>query len=247
MDKKVSNLDPDTQRHIEEMAIAVAERQAAEAPPDPLHPKELIRRRVQAEVQQQITEFFENFVKGLKELVTTLNELSQEDPKYYSEDVIAQLDKLSEGLTLLGENPEDNRSPREVAGITQDTMIIFNKAAAHLYEKKEYDKSSAVYSFLAFIDPGEPAYWMGSGNSEYFQQHYDKALANYKTVGEIDPQDPHCHFYSAHCYHELNENDKAIESANSAIEVIKRNPSLKEWLEQAEGLKEFLKETQHKH
>src|SRR5262249_30936875 len=106
----------------------------------------------------------------------------------------------------------------------------------------EYDQSSAVYGFLAFIDPSEPVYWMGMGNSEYFCQRFDKALKAYEVVAELDPDNLHCHFYSSHCHQELNHIDDAIESVEKANEVIKRNPGLKEWQEQANVLKAYFNE-----
>lgn len=247
MEKKTTILDEETKQHIQEMSKTMAEKMAEDAPPDPLHPKELLKKQLQIEMQTKITEFFERFVIGVKELVFNLIKLSENEPELYSDEIVAQMDKLGEGLESLGENPDETRSPREVCGLTNDTMKAFNRAVADLYENKQYEKSSAVYSFLSFLDPDEPAYWLGYGNSEYFCKRYENALRAYESAAIMDPGDPHCHLYSAHCHNELNQVDLALESVDKALEIIKKDPAMKEWEEPAEQLKLYLGDMAKKH
>lgn len=232
-------LDQITHKNIHEMAESIAIRLADDAPPDPLHPKELLKKQIQIDMQTTITQFFETFVVGIKELLTTLARLSVMEPELFSDEISAQFDKIGDGISKLSENPDDTKSLREMSGITNETIKAFNRAVSDLYEKKQYDKASAVYSFLTFLDPNEPAYWLGLGNSEFFQKNYEKALSAYSSVISLNTQNPVAQFYSAHCYLAMDQTDKAIEMADQALEVIKNIPSSAEQKEQKEQAEQF--------
>jgi tetratricopeptide (TPR) repeat protein len=238
-------LDEETQKKIEDISSSIAEKQANEAPPDPLHPKELLKKQIQLETQAKITEFFENFTIGVRELVYALIEVEKSDPSIKADVILSQLEKLGEVLSAMAENPVETKSPREVCGFTEETMKVLDRAVATIYESKEYEKASAVYTFLSYLDPGESTYWVGYGNSEFFLAHYSNALKGYETAVANAPDYVPYQFYLAHCYKELKQIDKAIDIVDQSLENIKKNSSPKEWKETAEQLKAHLKSIAH--
>lgn len=242
MTQKTKYLTEDTQQQIADIADKIAEREANEAPPDPLKSKKMIKMKIKTDLVERMTNYFDHVVKGALLLSATLQEMKKEDPQCYSKEIEDQLDKISDIFANMSDNPEETRSPREIAALPNTTMEIFNKAAAKLYQNKEYDNASAVYEFLQLIDPWEPAFWLGDGHSHYFSRHYDKALEAYLFVAELNPEDPHSHFYASHCYHELNQLDLALQSAQAALEIAKRHPEMKAWADQANALKVFFNE-----
>lgn len=232
-------LDEETKQELSQMAEEFADSEASNVPPDPLHPQSLVKLQIKDKFEKQITEFYESVLGGLVELVNTVHELSEKDPQVNAEEIMKQIPLLKEGIAKLSEDLTVNKSLRELSGISQDTMSVFNKAAAYLYEAKLWDRAAKVYAFLTFIEPNELAFAMGLGNCEYFSKKFENALHAYAKVAKINPQDPHCHFYSAHCHHELNDIDKACDEANQALTIIKHDNALKEWQPQAEELKLF--------
>lgn len=239
MENLPSQLDEENLQKIHEMSETIATQLVEDIPPDPLHPKEMQKEKIQLTTEQNIKEFFEFFATGARELMVALLHLRETEPDLFPEQFDAQLEQLGEGLGNMGINPEETKSPRELCGITNETMQVFNRAAADLYVNQEYDKSAAVYSFLTFIEPYEPAYWIGYGNSEYFLKDYGKALNQYESAIELAPNVPDFYFYSAHCYKELGQVNKSIEIMDQVIQVIDKEPSIKHRKEQAELLKQY--------
>jgi tetratricopeptide (TPR) repeat protein len=236
-------LNEDIQHNIKLIAEAQAHKLAEDTIPDPLLPNNQRELQMQAEVERELTLFFEKFLTGLNELMITLMNLGKEEPELYSEKMVEQLDLMMQGLSSMGDNTAEVRPPREKCGLTTETMQSFNRAVSFLYDSKNYEKSSAVYFFLTFLDPNELAYWIGYGNSEFFLRRYQKALEAYHIASLVDPADPHCHFYSAHCHHELNDLKGAIDSCDKAINALNSShekiPHTNEWMNQAQQLKVF--------
>src|SRR5262249_50209612 len=138
-----SLLDPEIQTRIHDLSQNIATKIADDAVPDPLHPKALLKNQIQLEMETQIKQYFEMFVKGVKELMLALHRLSEKEPELFSQQIEAQLDQLGHGLGKLDENVVETKSPKEQCGLTEETMNAFNRAAADLYENQQYDKSAA--------------------------------------------------------------------------------------------------------
>lgn len=246
MDNPTTFLDEETKQKISEMAESFAESEAAEASADPLHSRELLRIQIKDRFEKQIIQFYERVLGGLRELVSTIDELAEKDPEVKVDEVPELVAQLSQGIAKLSEDPQGEKTIKELSGLTDETIEKFNKAAAYLYETKQWDRASKVYSFLAFIEPRETAFFMGEGNAEFFSKRFENAVRSYEQVVLLDPDDPHCHFYLAHCYNELKDPNNAYREASEALEIIKHNPSLKEWLGQAEELKAYFHNMRNK-
>lgn len=242
MEGEKSLLNEENLQQIHEMSETITTQLLEDTPPDPLHPQAFAREKLQIETENQIKEFFEKLALGAKELMVAVLQLKETDPELYTEQLEDQMEQLGESLVVLGDNPEDTRSPRELSGITDETMTVFNGLAAKLYANQEYDKSAAVYSFLAFIEPNQPAYWIGSGNSDYYLKNYEKAIKSYEKAIELVPSVPDFYFYCAHCYKELGQVNKSLELVDQALRVIDQDPALQEIRAQAEQIKQYFEE-----
>lgn len=232
-------LDIDTTKQIEEIANTVAENLINDIPPDPLKPKNFAKNKMKSELEEQLIDFFEINLKGLKELIETLKTLAANDSTIQLDSIFNQLENLSASMTALSSSPDETRSLKDIAQLDEETMNRFNQAAAFLYQNKEYDKSSAVYAFLSLIDSNEPAFYLGWGNSEYFLENYNQAIKVYESLSTLDPGNPHSYFYAAHCYHALNQKIQALRCVDQALDVIKRDPALAQLKDQAEALKDY--------
>lgn len=242
--KSTIQLDEEIQQNINSLAENFAIELSENSMPDPLHPPNFRKKQIQLEIQAKLLQFFGIIVNGVMELIFTLYQLSQNEPELYSTEIQTQLDQIS---IQLGSIEEDtNKTPKELCGITEETFKAFDKAVVYLFNNQEYEKASAVYAFLAFLDPADPFYWIGLGDSEFFLKHFDKALEAYESAILLAPEYVPFYFYCAHCYLELNQTDKAIDIVNKTLEMTKNNSSLPEWKEQAEQLRLYMSEPHQK-
>lgn len=226
-------LDPEVKQKIHDLSESIASEVAKEAPPDPLNPKERLQIQVQTDVEKSLIAYFESIAVGAKELMNALNALKEAEPTLFTENFDAQLLQLREQMANIGENP--TQSPRECCGISDETMQIFHQAAAHVNHSEDYDKAAAVYSFLTYLDPDVPAYWIGYGNAHYFLKNFEQALTAYEKAIELAPQVPELYCYAAHCHSEMGKVDKALD-------LLDQMPEQKEKNQQVEDLKQYFKE-----
>jgi tetratricopeptide (TPR) repeat protein len=228
----ITNLCPEIEKNIKELAKAVAIRESQDFIPTPLISKELFQKRQTRESEEVIIDCFERFAKGTVELILVLNQLGKT-----SSDISNQITKICEGLGKIVEEPGNGKSLREICKFSNEWLKIFNQSAAFLYESKEYERSSLVYFVLSFIDPEETAFLIGWGNSEYFCKNYENALKAYQAAIEITPTDLRGYLYSCHCYLAMKEKTKATAFLEKALGIIQENSDLKEWLPRVKALK----------
>ncbi|MCE5316391.1 MAG: tetratricopeptide repeat protein [Parachlamydia sp.] len=242
MEGKQALLSEENLQKIHEMSETIATQLVDDTPPDPMQPKDFVKNKLQIDTENQIKRFFEQLAFGAQELMRSILHLKETEPELYTEQLEAQMEQLGEGLVAVADNPDETRSPRQLCAISDETMHVFNRAAEELYVHQEYDKSAAVYSFLAFIEPNETGYWIGCGNSDYFVKNYDRALESYESAIELAPKVPDFYFYCAHCYKELGQVSKSLELIDQALQIIDQDLALKERREQAEQLKQYFSE-----
>lgn len=237
-----SLLSENTQKQIHALAVSIATRIVDNEPPHTLQSKNLLQTQLELQLEQQIIAFFERYAAGIKELMASLIVMHKTHPDIDLGEIFTELDKLGKGYSQLGQFPEETRSLREISGVSDSAMQIFNEAVAEIYGNKEYDRALKMYAFLSFLEPNEPAYWLGYGNCEFFGQRYDRALPAYEMTIRLDGSNPLNHFYIAHCYHELNQKEQAVEEVERAIALMKGKPEMSHYHGQAEQLKQFFSE-----
>lgn len=237
--RKSNILDEHTQQQIHNLSISMATKLAADAPPNPMRPQNLEEQYLQDTLEKQIVTFFETYVEGLKELMASLIQFQHTQPDLDLGELFTEFDKLDKGFNKLGESPDDTRSLREMSGISSNAISAFDMVVSSLYEKQEFNRAIKIYSFLSFLEPYQAAYWIGYGNCEFFQKQYEKAVPAYEMAIQLNGLNPMPHFYLAHCYHELHQREEAIEAVDHALTLIKDNPEMKNWLDQAQQLKEY--------
>lgn len=234
MSVNISNLDPALQARIDQLAVTAAGHEISAAPPNPLTPTSYLQSKVEAQIKQQFNRFLKRIQIGLQELFVTLNRLheSSHDPAF--EEALSHFKQLEDVPEVKG-----RRTPKESYGLSSATMETFNKAAAFLYESKDYEKAVGVYTFLSYLDPNEAAFWLGLGNSEYYCRSYEAALVAYEAAAEVNPDDPQHFLFSSHCYDELGQIEKAIKCCDQALVLIASRPNLIDWREKAANLKSY--------
>lgn len=246
MPNPASNIEQELQQKIEKMASIIADDIAKQKPPDPLINQDQLKSKIKEDIKEQLTQFFERLIAGMNEVVETVQIISKIDKEILSDQVDNEMENLQDLFKRLADSMHEGEPPNEASGLSTNTIRAFNRAAAFLYENQHFDKSAAVYALLAFIDPNEMAYWIGYGNSEYFNMNFYAALRAYAMAAEVNPQDPHSHLYSSHCFHMLGQQTLALDSVDKALNIIKENPSLKEWEVKADQLKVYYKENPKK-
>jgi tetratricopeptide (TPR) repeat protein len=234
MTANVSNLDPVIQQRIDQLATDTAGREVSDAIPNPLTPTSYLQSKVEAQIKQQFNRFLKRIQTGLQELYNALNALYEvQNDNAYAE-ALKHFRSLENPVEIKGK-----RTPRESYGLSKATMEAFNQAASFLYENKEYEKAVGVYTFLSYLDPNEPAFWLGLGNAEYYCRCYEAALVAYEAAGEANSNDPQYLLFSSHCYDELGQIEKAIKCTDQALALIASKPSLIEWREKTANLKSY--------
>lgn len=204
----------------------LAEQMTNEEPEDALQlePKQIKKQRVQQEIKNSITSFGKTMQVGVIKLFDALKELKTLQPELITEEVrediikFAALPKATENiLQKIKKGIEENKSYKEIFGMSKATIEAFYQAAKYLYEQQRYQDAASAFQVLTFIVEKEPLFWIALGNSEYFCRHYDAALIAYALAGYIDPFDPAPHLYSCKCYEDTNQLDNAINALDLAL------------------------------
>lgn len=234
MSVNLTNLDPAIQARIDQLASTTAGNEVSNLPPNPLTPTTYLQSKVEAQIKQQFNRFLKRIQLGLQELYTTLNLLRETSNDSAYEEALSHFKRLEDAPEVKG-----RRTPKESYGLSKATMETFNKAAAFLYENKEYEKAVGAYTFLSYLDPNEAAFWLGLGNSEYYCRSYEAALVAYEAAAEVNPDDPQHFLFSSHCYDELGQLEKAIKCCDQALALIASKPHLIDWREKAANLKSY--------
>ena len=238
--KANSTLTMDIQEKIDHLATGIAEEIVHQIPPNSLITESQRSDLIKNEIFEVYSQFFEKLQDGLREI-------SENRPKIESTAIDdtdthtnLELIQLWEAFDKIKELEITGQYPKDYCGLNDSIMKSFNSVAAYLYEGKQFKKSAAVYTLLTYLDPRQPAFWLGLGNSEYFNQSYQAAIQAYQMAMAVNPNDVQAYFYSAHCHQNLGNTDLAMQSVNQAMEIIKNNPLLKQWKKPAEDLKAFL-------
>lgn len=226
-------LDQEIEQKIEQLAKETAKKIAHESPPTPFRTQEQTQTLIKLEISDLYKRFFTKLQSGIREL----SDLMQ---------LPFQIDQLWQVFENIAEYEIQGKTPKDVCGLTDNQMEAFNSAATSLYEEQHYDKSASVYLLLSFLDGCQPAFWLGFGNSEYYNKNYETALRAYEMAALVNPSDFQCHLYASHCHHKLDQLDEALKSVDKALTIIVHQPAYKQWQKQAEGLKVFLKQVSRK-
>ena len=184
---------------------------------------------------------------GMVKILDLLTATGTHEPDLFSEKITEQLCQIAAIASILAEHPKEyllllanDKTLREVFGITNETLEAFYQATKHLYEQQHYAESAAAFSILSVISPDNHIFWLGLGNSEYFSHNYEAALVAYAMTAQANPHDPLCHFFSARCYEAMNQKDLAINALELAIIAIGDNQEYADWKRKAEEHKQRL-------
>lgn len=93
-------------------------------------------------------------------------------------------------------------------------------SAFSLYEKKEYRKSSSVFTRLVLINPFFPAYWKGLAASKQMSSEYEQALQAWALATLLDTEDPMTHLHAAECLSRIDDRKEAQKALDSAARLL---------------------------
>jgi type III secretion system low calcium response chaperone LcrH/SycD len=184
---------------------------------------------------------------GMIKILDLLTGAGGHDLDLFSDEVSEQLCQIAAVASVLAEHPQEylmllanDKTLRDVFGITPETLETFYQASKHLYEQQHYSEAAAAFSVLSVINPDNHIFWLGLGNSEYFSHNYEAALVAYAMTAQANPNDPLCHFFSARCYEAMKQKDLAINALELAIIAIGDNTEHAVWKQRAEEHKQRL-------
>lgn len=191
--------------------------------------------KVKQEIGQDFLIFTKRLASGSKYICDALLEVSKIKPSIHIDIETATRDfmKMTAFFGNIHLNPApyvdgmmQNKTIKEICGLTDATIEALYQAAKYLYEQQDYQEASDAFGILIFLDSKSHLFWSGLGHSEFFCGRYQAALKAYSFAMRCDPFDPHCHIYSSKCYEALKYLPEAINALDLALIVIKDRKDL---------------------
>lgn len=133
----------------------------------------------------------------------------------------------------------NDRTYKEIAGISENSMRSYREVAIQLYNKEEYRSAANVFFLLSLLDWKLTYYWNSLGHAEYYAENYAEAIKAYEAASKLDPTDPKPLFYTAHCYEMRHDIPLAIDTLLESLSLINSDPFHKHW---EPKIKDYLQE-----
>lgn len=210
---------------------------------------------VQQQFSLQVKTIFRRFEMGLDALLGVIFDLlraeghSAEPPNLLQDYSNALTHLVAMAMALRSNNDFcisvllQGETLQEALGITDGELDALYQGVRYLFEQQYYSEAAAAFSFLTFIAPVIPIFWMGLGTCEYHLQRYEAALLAYAMAAQADGLDPLPHLFSAQCYELVNEKERALQSLELARIVLSYSDQISE--QEAAKLKEKIDAKAH--
>lgn len=227
---KVNIADPINEEIISSSAEQINKMFFNETPRSPLVNEKHQKEKLVLEVKNCLINHFNKVEKGAAHIFTKLIELSSNDPSLFSEKIGTEI--MNFGVktgTLINENEsflkdlEDNKSLKEIFGLSNETMAAFYKAAAEIYREKRYQDAAEALSVLVILDPDTYVFWFGLGNAEYFCHQYERALIAYGMAINLKPEEPLNYIFSTNCYEAIHDYNNAMHAIDDALQIMEND------------------------
>lgn len=187
----------------------------------------------------QIRTIFTRFEMGIESLLGLVLELIRESEpgsevpltRHYTDaltHLIAMATALRTNSHYCIEVLVRGESLHEALELTDTELDTLYQGVKYLFEQQYYVEAAAAFSFLTFLSPAIPIFWMGLGTAEYHLQRYEAALLAYAMAAQANGLDPLPHLFSAQCYELLNEKERALHSLELARLVLTHAEQLSE-------------------
>ncbi len=225
--QKLKNANDELERIAEQLADLAM--QDASHNERQLLPQNVEKDRAKLEFIKTLQRSQQTLNHGFQELFKALSELAKSDETIFTSQLgkdlgeIVQFCASIDDEDVLGKYADailEDKTLQELCAISHETMSHFYKAAAHLYTQQQYEQALAVFSVLILLNPKQPLFWLGSGNSAYFLNQYPVALQAYTMCAITNPFELRCHLYSSRCHEALGHVDQAINALDLGLIAI---------------------------
>ncbi|MCE5294188.1 MAG: tetratricopeptide repeat protein [Chlamydiales bacterium] len=201
--------------------------------PNQLLPKTLFLEKFQQLLLDELAGTHNRIQNGTLAIVQAATQMqvgAEIDP-----DLSAGLDKLADLCTLITNDRQafiealvQDKSLQQIAGITDAVLEKIYQCAKYHYDQEHFQEASDAFCVLTILQPQNPVFWLGLGNSEYHLKNYDEALHAYAFVSRCNPDDYYSHIYACRCYEAQEDLENAINELQLALFVLNNNPEEKE-------------------
>ncbi len=166
---------------------------------------------------------FDRLNKGFQNILEHLKDLQQSDPSALDFNILSHISEMIMVATVIGaqqdtviEHVSQGECLQDAIGIPEAAIESLYQAAKYFYEQQLYEESSVAFTLLSLLQPVQPIFWMGLGNSEYFLCRYKQALMAYALASQTDSQNPQYHIFAAYCHKALGNKGAALSSLQLA-------------------------------
>ncbi len=208
------------------VAATLAEKKADEdmVKPNQLLSKKLLLERYQKELEEEFRAHRKEEIHGAEALARSLEELQNESPALFTENVVEQINRLSRLSEIIAEDEErftadlaKGGTLQELAQVDKNTMDVLYLGAKRLFDLDLFDDAACAFTFLVGLNPKNYLARMGLAYSEYRRKHYKEALDAFLLITEASQADPDPLFALGRCYEETGLRDKALCSLDQAL------------------------------
>jgi tetratricopeptide (TPR) repeat protein len=192
----------------------------------------------------------ERMIRGLDQLISAYELLSQEDSEMFP---LAALDYLTkpkessaDGLMTVSESGEAI-TVQELLGIPDEALLSYGEAARRLFVQGKMAESADVYFYLVRLQPLSPDFSIGYGSAEYRLGNFELAVAAFEAAKALAPEILESSVFLARCYSAMGQPREAV----AQLDEIERDLPLPEYstyredFDWIEELKQFRDELGH--
>lgn len=166
---------------------------------------------------------FDRLDRGFQNMLEHLEDLQQTDPGALDLSVISHIAEMMVIATTIGlqkntivEQVAEGACLQDVLEIPDSGVDSLYKGAKYFYEQQLYEEASIVFTILSLLQPAQPIFWLGLGNSEYFLSRYKQALMAYTLASHVDNHEPQYHILAARCHQVMGNRGGALSSLHLA-------------------------------
>lgn len=146
------------------------------------------------------------------------------------------IDEINWTLLLEGNNldkvNDPTLNPQQVLSISDETLKKYYSVAFELYQEKKFSDAQDAFTFLTFLNPEYPCFWMGLGSSAQAQQDFEIAIMAYEVLEQLDPEDPPPFANAYQCYTAIGDLQKANECYQKFLSLSNNKPEYNQLMEQ---------------
>lgn len=175
---------------LHEATHKIAEQVAQKEPPSPLITLKERTRKKELELNKLLDELLERYRTASEVLFKHMELLSHTDKSIDFEKIKRDLPSTMSALSkknvqeiIKRGSAEELSHPAKLFKISNELLNALYKTACAIFEQKDFESASAIFSMLCLLEPSKYDYWIGLGHSAFYNQKYDDAvLAYYQAI-----------------------------------------------------------------